>query len=350
MNLLRCGAVSDPVSHVTLPAILLATFLVSFPVAHRACGEQTAAPEAASADAADERSSQENLLRKMTTEGIELTNDKSFVLPEPSFVSVTGEPADSPSAMKALETLAGRHGVSRFTRDSVVAPISVQTDSIKNDEGDRIGHFIDVAFVVHQSIAEIRKSEALEDFKSDPDSPEKTIELSDQDNPEELEKNKTRSLTKQELADFNVTLDGQYEALGYLQMPLLSKVVVRGVARARRSIWSTDDETAPIILTWLLDSRFGSPTPDPESISNQWRAIERNSVGEKELGPPHPYAGMGGYVAITPVPGQEQASIIQLRFVLHEPHDWFDGRNLLRSKLPILIQDRVRNLRRELQD
>ncbi|MCM2370342.1 hypothetical protein [Aporhodopirellula aestuarii] len=350
MDLIRFGTLHDLASRIARCATLLAAVACSAQSHAPAHAQQPNTADADTTEAADERSSNDNLLRRMTTAGIQLTDDKSFTLPEPTFVSIDGEAADRATALKALEKISGRYGIAGFTRNSVVAPISVQTDSIKNDAGDRIGHFIDVAFVVHQSIAEIRKSEALDDFKSDPDAPEKTIEYTDQDNPDELEKNKTRSLTKQELAQYGVTLDGNYEALGYLQMPLLSKVIVRGVARARRSVWPTDDENAPIILTWLLDSRFGSPSPDPESISNQWRAIERDSVGEKVLGPPRPYAGMGGYVAISPVPDKETASIIQLRFVIHEPYDWFDGRNLLRSKLPILIQDRVRNLRRELKD
>ncbi len=315
--------------------------------------EQTAAPESAEAEAADERASADNLLRRMTSQGISLDEQTQFVLPPPSFVSIEGESVDETAAKKALAEIAGPQGVSRFTRDSIVAPISTQTDSINNEAGDRVGHFIDVAFVVHQSVAEIRKSETMEDFKSDPDDPNaeaKTIEFADQDNPDEIEKNKTRSLTKAELAKYNVKLDGQYEALGYLQMPLLSKVVVRGVARARRSVWSADDQDAPIILTWLLDARFASEAPEAESIANQWRAIERSEVGEKELGPPQPNAGMGGYIAITPLPGDAAASMVQLRFVIHEPQAWFNGKNLLRSKLPILIQDRVRNLRRELED
>lgn len=317
-------------------------------------GQPVAAPDSQAPDAAaneplDERSAEGNLLRQMTGEGIRLSEDKRFTLPEPTFVSISGQSVDATTAENAFEQIAGRHGVKRFARDSIVAPISVQTDSIKNAAGKRIGHFIDVAFVVAESIAEIRNSEALDDFKSDPNDEQKPVDFTNQDDPDEFEKNKTRSLTRKELAEHGITLEGKYEALGYLQMPLLSRVVVRGVARARRSVWSSEDENAPILLTWLLDSRFGSDSPEAESISNQWRAIERTDVGEKVLGPPQPYAGMGGYVAITPVPGDPQASIIQLRFVIHEPQAWFNGRNLLRSKLPILIQDRVRNLRRELQ-
>ncbi len=300
----------------------------------------------------DEQFSQVNLLEQMTTTGIALTSDVSYILPTPTFVSITGESIDPASARKSLEKIAGPQGVRRFTRDSVVAPLAVRTDAISNEAGQRIGHFINATFVVHQSIAEIRQSKVLDDFKSDADTdPEsETITFVEDDTADEFETTTSRSLSATELSQHDVTLDKNSETLGYLQLPLLGKIVLRGVARARRSVWSSDDPSAPVILTWLVDSRFGSASPQADSIANQWRAIERTEVGRRVLGPPHPYEGLGGYVAIAPLPGDATASIVQIRFVLHEPPDWFHGRNLLRSKLPLLIQDRVRNIRRQLQD
>lgn len=295
-----------------------------------------------------------DLLQRMVGDGVALTPDQKVPLPEPDFVSIDGQPVSQSDAKTALKSIAGRHG-DRFTRDSVVAPISVRTESIKDEDGDRIGHFIDVAFVVHQTIEEIRKSEALEEFQSDAQS-NKTIEIAGDDSDgNDFEKNQTRALTDDEMASFGVTLDDESESLGFLQLPILSKIVVRGVARARRSVWSEDDVNAPVILTWIMDSRFSAESAGAgqslaDSIANHWRAIERSATGVKSLGEASPYAGLGGYVAITPVPGIPEASMVQMRFVLHEPQEWFGGRNLLRSKLPILVQDRVRSLRRELVD
>lgn len=310
------------------------------------------APELTASVAAGVDAAPADLLRQMTTTGIALTADVSYTLAEPTFVSITGEPIDPAMARQSLTQIAGPQGVPRFTRNSVVAPLAVRTDAISDAAGQRIGHCIDVTFVVHQSIAEIRQSKVLDNFKSEPDADVEgeSVTFADGDTADEFETTMTRSLTPAELSQYGVIVDKDSEALGYLQLPLLGKVVLRGVARARRSVWSSEDPSAPVILTWLLDSRFGSETPRADSIANQWRAIETTEVGQRVLGPPHRYQGLGGYVAISPLPGDAAASIVQIRFILHEPAGWFHGGNQLRSKLPLLIQDRVRHIRRELQD
>ncbi len=322
------------------------------PVRAQSVTPETSTHPPDSAQVSDERSEHANLLYQMTTAGIELSEAVSVQLAPPTFATITGEPVDAASAQKALRRIAGPQGVARFTRDSVVAPLFVQTDAIMGDAGERIGHCIDVIFVVHQSIAEIRRSKVLDKFKSTAMDGSKTKSSNDGggDEGDDVESSMTRSLTNDELSEYGVTLDPEYETLGYLRLPLLEKVVLSGVARARRSVWSADDEAAPVILTWILDSRFASASPEAHSISNQWRAIERTATGQRRLGSPHPYAGMGGYVVLAALPGDAEASIVQIRFVIHEPTEWFQGRNLLRSKLPLLIQDRVRNIRRELED
>jgi hypothetical protein len=40
--------------------------------------------------------------------------------------------------------------------------------------------------------------------------------------------------------------------------------------------------------------------------------------------------------------------LIEVHMVFAEPKGWFEGRNLLRSKLPPVMQDSVRKFRRQL--
>jgi hypothetical protein len=92
-----------------------------------------------------------------------------------------------------------------------------------------------------------------------------------------------------------------------------------------------------------MDDRFQNDKQHP----NIWRHI--NVVEEEEkLGSPQPYTGMAGYVLVTKLPEPAGALLVEMHFLLHEPPAWFGGRNLLRSKLPTLIQDNVRSFRRKL--
>jgi hypothetical protein len=92
-----------------------------------------------------------------------------------------------------------------------------------------------------------------------------------------------------------------------------------------------------------MDDRFQNDKQYP----NIWRHI--NVVEEEEkLGSPQPYTGMAGYVLVTKLPEPAGALLVEMHFLLHEPPTWFGGRNLLRSKLPTLIQDNVRSFRRKL--
>ena len=41
---------------------------------------------------------------------------------------------------------------------------------------------------------------------------------------------------------------------------------------------------------------------------------------------------------------------VEAHFVFTEPHDWFEGAPVLRSKISLIAQDRIRKLRRELAE
>lgn len=61
----------------------------------------------------------------------------------------------------------------------------------------------------------------------------------------------------------------------------------------------------------------------------------------------HPYLGMGIYTKATPLVELPNCLFFEAHMVFYEPEGWFRGRNLLGAKLPIMIQDQVRSLRRE---
>ena len=59
--------------------------------------------------------------------------------------------------------------------------------------------------------------------------------------------------------------------------------------------------------------------------------------------------GAGMYFKITKLAAPEGALFIEQHVMFAEPAGWFGGANLLRSKLPIAVQDNVRTMRREFQ-
>jgi hypothetical protein len=113
---------------------------------------------------------------------------------------------------------------------------------------------------------------------------------------------------------------------------------VRGVVRAHRS--RTSDA---LWLAWLLDPRF-----DTGELANRWNPIEIDNLGKKELGAAHAYQGYGGYVKVTPLDEPADALFIEAHIVFHEPPAWFNTSNLLRSKMPLAIQENIRKFRRQL--
>ena len=126
---------------------------------------------------------------------------------------------------------------------------------------------------------------------------------------------------------------------------MLDRVLINGVihAETKRHIEGTADDY--VTVAWQLDPRF----------ENSWSPIERNDLGEEVTGDAKTYRGLGGLITATRLPvdiagSDSDATIVQAKLVVHEPVDWFGGRNQLRSKLPLIIQDRVRDLRRKLAE
>jgi hypothetical protein len=134
--------------------------------------------------------------------------------------------------------------------------------------------------------------------------------------------------------------DGE-ERYSLLDMELLEKVKLDGVVRSRKQ-WVNGS----LLTTMVLDPRFAKDKQHP----NRWRAIPEREDDKEKLGPPHPYAGFGGYVKATPVPGMKNVIFLEMHFALAEPHDWFGGRNLIAARLPTATKENVANLRKKLAD
>ncbi|MFG0266353.1 MAG: hypothetical protein ACF8AM_14575 [Rhodopirellula sp. JB055] len=272
------------------------------------------------------------LFNQMLDQGIALTDNVTAPIPAPTFLDPSGEPVAAPEVEKQLQKLARAGGIRRFVRNSAVAPIAIDMESISNSDGKRIGHLLDVTFVVHASLDLVQDSDAL-----------KSLLQNDSKEDEPDSSGAASQVSAEELTQLGIHANAENESFGRIRFPLLDRVLVEGVfhAETHRQIEGASDDV--VTVAWQLDPRF----------ENSWSPIGRNDLGQETTGEAKPYQGLGGLITATRLPAEiagtdSEGTIVQARFVVHEPVDWFGGRNQLRSKLPLIIQDRVRDLRRKL--
>lgn len=159
----------------------------------------------------------------------------------------------------------------------------------------------------------------------------------------ECNKGEGKTLTAEDLAKRGITIPSDMakrEGFGHGTFNLLDKVQLQVTGQ---SIWS--ETTDSLTLAAAVDPRFNNDKEFP----NQWRSLEKNDEGDFKKGPPHPYQGAGYYLKVTRLKDPDTALFLECHVYFAEPAAWFQGTNLLRSKLPPVTQDVVRKVRRELK-
>ena len=122
-----------------------------------------------------------------------------------------------------------------------------------------------------------------------------------------------------------------------VNLELFDRVNVRGTMRARLS-----RGTESVTLAATLEPQFARDREFP----NAWRSLKLDDAGRVVIGPMRPYVGAAWYCKATKLKQPRGAVLIEYHIVFDEPEGWFNGANLLRSKLPLLVQDGVRKFRR----
>jgi len=244
------------------------------------------------------------------------------VLPKPSL-----QPGqDAAKRKEVLVDLAGGRGWKHFSRKSISAHVATEVKYIKNADGDRIGHQVHNAFIVHASWDKLKDADLSDQLFLESAPPDNVA---------------ARKLDPAEWKAAGIDAIAENESFGLVELPLLERVVVRGVMRSVRMV---DDDSVTVV--WELDPRFtGGASP-----SNTWAAISEDDSGEWMEGEQHPYRGAGGYLHISRLTELENACLVEMRMVLHEPKDWFRGSAVLRSKLPLLLQQGAKDFRRKVMD
>jgi hypothetical protein len=96
----------------------------------------------------------------------------------------------------------------------------------------------------------------------------------------------------------------------------------------------------------ILDPRFAGDAKYP----NEWQSIARDDAGKLQYGSWKAYQGLGAYAKATELKAPRGAILVEYHMRFDEPRGWFQGANVIRSKLPIIVQDNVKKLRRKLAE
>jgi hypothetical protein len=99
-----------------------------------------------------------------------------------------------------------------------------------------------------------------------------------------------------------------------------------------------------VVLAGEIDQRFAADGAFP----NQWRPIEITAQKAK-AGPPESYRLSASYWKATQLTRPAGAILVEYHSAFEQPVGWFGGRDLLRSKMPMAVQNEVRTFRRKLQ-
>ena len=270
------------------------------------------------------------VLVELTQRGVCIAGEAFVKLKAPSMP----DGLDAAAQGKVLAEVAGpRRRVSVLLRNSVVAPFVLKIAQVPMGEGEPPMRSVDLWFVAYGPLDRFTSEESLDELAESAASSGKS-RLPSTEKVLKEEQLKARGLCAEES-------ENRSEHFFYSSFPLFDRVQI---SATRRAVLTSGPES--VLLAAMIDPRF---TADAE-YPNQWQPVKRDRQGRFELGPPVRYESAGLYTKVTRLVEPRGALFIEYHQLFHEPVGWFDGANLLRSKLPLMAQDAVRKLRRKLRE
>ncbi len=201
----------------------------------------------------------------------------------------------------------------QFARDSIVAPVRIDLDYVKDDQGNRVGHQVHLLFIVHAPLSA---------FSSDGFAEQILGETEAEDTKESFRSESPGESTLQRLGIDPTESNQHYRRWTF---DLLDKIRLSGLFR----IATENTETQNRVDVMLVDE-----------ADNRWERLDRSADSGA-------YSGFRGWITATEL-ATGDAVLVEARFAFHEPPQWFRGSNYLRSKLPLVLQNAARDLRRRL--
>lgn len=297
---------------------LLAIFGVSLAVV----GQEAAA-------IAEEKFSPHPIVQALVTEGFEVADGELVPVAPPTLLPGM----DAVAQRSALEELFGEVAWDDYFDRSVNARKLLDIDSADLELDGATVRKLDLVFVAYGKLAVVRDKDLMQSVFGGSRGGDET---------EAGFKRYAESLTAEETQarGFEQQLEGERRHhLTRYRFALIEKVVIEGLVEGDgRDFSRLLVESAVSPLKMLEDADYPSV----------WREIPRGAETDADLEDPEPFRGFAGYLQASELKFEPGALLVECHGVFVEPDGWFNGRNLLASKLPIVVQDNVRDFRRRL--
>ncbi len=265
----------------------------------------------------------------LVSQGVEFGDERFVPLPQPTLADGLGDEQQR-QAVASISDL--NHPLVQLMRPSVVAPFVLKIRKHRVPESDRPARRIDVWFVAYGDLEMLANDDFLRDMARQSEDrkgstlPTELTFLEDADLHE-------RSLMRSEAATAReVWFHSTFSLFDRVQLHVTRHAYVTRTSES-------------VLVASLLDERFMNDADYPTA----WNALTRDQLGRFQFGKMQAYQAAGFYLKATQLHDPPDAIFVEYHQVFDEPGEWFDGANLLRSKLPLMVQDGVRKFRRKLR-
>jgi hypothetical protein len=269
------------------------------------------------------------LLNELVTKGVVMPDGQIVRLPVPTM----GEGLNEQQQAAVLTAIAPRGNVEEFL-DKATNPVVLKLGKKPSATGDDVIRTVNASFVVYGDWNVLTSDEFSKGI---------------------LKEGKTK----------NGKTEGMVSKAGYLKVPELTvrRLSTRSMPDLKEYYLYTTFKLFERVE--VSATRFGVATRTPSGVivaakicprfakdkeyPNQWRAIDRNAVGDIVLGPLQPYSGAGFYAKVTRLIKPDDAIFVEFHEVCYEPRGWFgEDDNRLPSELRKIIPFEVKTFRAKL--
>ncbi len=281
---------------------------------------------AAAPESGKEDSHTKNLVyRAVLEEGLSIEGHK-VVLPAPRFRDGQSKEAE----IKELRAIAGSdRAVTELLRDSISAPLIFKVRDEGSSQQQTLVRAADVWFAVRGDLDSIHP-EQITNQASDA----KPVEVGNM-------RFSTHLLDAAALSSRKLDNTGSKEAnrwYAHFTSRLLGRIHVEATTQV---VATRTDES------WIIASRTDPGFTNDNEFPNRWWPFTLQGTREVP-GKARPYEGGISYLKMSRLVSSPGTLFVEAHFAFAEPKPWFDGAPILRSKIGVIVQDQVRQLRREI--